>query len=196
MNYKKIEQDYLTIKEVAKLTGKSEITIRRLIKNEPYQDSMQDSMQPNKLSRLLIKKEKTQRGFVYKVQKQFILDKIKLKTRLSDKLSDKVDDKVDDKVNDKAGDKVSGDKLSGKISNEIVLILKEQLQIKDKQIENLSRKIDELIERDRETNIILKGLQDKFFLLEAPKEEILQSNVPTRKTKEKKKSFLSLLLGW
>lgn len=192
MNYKKIKQDYLTIKEAAKLTGKSEITIRRLIKSEPYQDTMQDTMQnsihQSKLSSLLIKKEKTQKGFIYKVQKQFILDKIKLKTKSSDKANDKADDKVVDKV--------SSDKLSDKISHEIILTLKEQLHIKDKQIENLSRKIDELIERDRETNIILKGLQDKFFLLEAPKKETPQNNAPRQKTKEKKKSFLNLLLGW
>ena len=51
-------------------------------------------------------------------------------------------------------------------------LLKEQLVKKDEQIKDLGGKIDQLIERDRETNIILKGLQDKVFMLEQPKEPI------------------------
>lgn len=64
-----------------------------------------------------------------------------------------------------------------KQDNEIITLLKEttgvlrdQLTIKDKQIESLSGKIDQLIERSRETNILIKGLQDKILLLETPKE--------------------------
>ena len=55
-------------------------------------------------------------------------------------------------------------------------ILKEQLQKKDEQISSLGGKIDELIERDRETNFILKALQDKVFLLEQPKKEPINGN--------------------
>lgn len=51
-------------------------------------------------------------------------------------------------------------------------ILKDQLHKKDEQIKSLGGKIDQLIERDRETNIILKGLQDKVFMLGQPKEPI------------------------
>jgi len=61
-------------------------------------------------------------------------------------------------------------------SEEIVLLLKEttemlrgQLKAKDDQIKNLDDKIGQLIERNRETNILLKGLQDKIMLLEQPK---------------------------
>ncbi|MFZ3074061.1 MAG: helix-turn-helix domain-containing protein [Minisyncoccales bacterium] len=64
-------------------------------------------------------------------------------------------------------------------SNEqIIILLKEttemlrdQLQVKDGQIKNLDEKIGQLIERNRETNILLKGLQDKMVLLEKPKNE-------------------------
>lgn len=59
---------------------------------------------------------------------------------------------------------------------EIVSLLKEttemlrgQLKAKDDQIKNLDDKIGQLIERNRETNILLKGLQDKIMLLEQPK---------------------------
>ena len=51
-------------------------------------------------------------------------------------------------------------------------LLKEQLTKKDEQIKDLGGKIDQLIERDRETNVLLKGLQDKVLMLEKPKEPI------------------------
>jgi len=67
--------------------------------------------------------------------------------------------------------------------SEVITLLKEttgllrsQLYIKDKQISSLGGKIDELIERDRETNFILKALQDKVFLLEQPKKEPINGN--------------------
>jgi len=43
--------------------------------------------------------------------------------------------------------------------NDIVALLKNQIKVKDKQI-------NELIERSRETNILLKGLQNQLFLTE------------------------------
>lgn len=48
-------------------------------------------------------------------------------------------------------------------------LLKGQLTVKDKQIETISEQMHQLIERDRETNILLKGLQDRIMLLEPPK---------------------------
>ena len=43
--------------------------------------------------------------------------------------------------------------------NDIIALLKEQVKIKDEQI-------NQLIERSRETNILLKGLQNQLFLTE------------------------------
>ncbi len=44
--------------------------------------------------------------------------------------------------------------------------LRDQLTVKDKQIKSLGNKIDGLIERGRETNILLKGLTNKVLMLE------------------------------
>jgi len=76
-------------------------------------------------------------------------------------------------------------------------ILRDQLQVKDDQIKSLNNKIDSLIERDRETNILLKGMQDKILRLERPqdrsdsiKQDInrvpayTQSDVSTAETEE------------
>lgn len=58
-------------------------------------------------------------------------------------------------------------------SNEVITLLKEttkilrdQLAVKDKQIKSLGNKIDGLIERGRETNILIKGLTNKVLMLE------------------------------
>ena len=47
---------------------------------------------------------------------------------------------------------------------DIIAFLKDQIKVKDKQI-------NELIERSRETNILLKGLQNQLLLTENKKEE-------------------------
>jgi len=51
-------------------------------------------------------------------------------------------------------------------------LLKDQLKVKDDQIKDLGGKIDQLIERDRETNILIGQLQSKVLMLEKPKEPI------------------------
>lgn len=55
---------------------------------------------------------------------------------------------------------------------ETTWLLKEQLVKKDEQIKDLGGKIDQLIERDRETNILIGQLQSKVLMLEQPKEAI------------------------
>ncbi|HOX30379.1 MAG TPA: helix-turn-helix domain-containing protein [Candidatus Paceibacterota bacterium] len=106
------------------------------------------------------------------------------------------------------GIKQGSDSIAPRPDNEIIDLLKEttgmlrdQLQVKDEQIKSLNEKIDNLIERDRETNILLKGLQDKFLYLEKPKkeptrgaagqDEIIQATVmsghPAKENEEKTK---------
>jgi hypothetical protein len=65
----------------------------------------------------------------------------------------------------------SADKEIIDLLKETTGMLRDQLQVKDEQIKSLNDKIDNLIERDRETNILLKGLQDKFLYLDKPKNE-------------------------
>lgn len=68
-------------------------------------------------------------------------------------------------------------------------LLRDQLKVKDEQIKDLGGKIDQLIERDRETNILLKGLQEKVLMLEQPEPE------QTGQDKENKKSFFNSLFN-
>jgi len=63
-----------------------------------------------------------------------------------------------------------------KLLKETTEMLRDQLRVKDGQIKNLDEKIGQLIERNRETNILLKGLQDKMVLLEKPKADIKEDS--------------------
>jgi len=56
------------------------------------------------------------------------------------------------------------------ILKETTELLKDQLTIKDAQIGTLNEQVHKLIERDRETNILLKGLQDRLMLLDHSQE--------------------------
>lgn len=66
-------------------------------------------------------------------------------------------------------DETRQDNVIVSLLKETTHFLKEQLQKKDEQIKDLGGKIDQLIERDREKNVLLKGLQDRLIMLEAPK---------------------------
>jgi hypothetical protein len=45
-------------------------------------------------------------------------------------------------------------------------VLRDQLKVKDEQIKGLGKKIDQLIERSRESNILMGGLQNRLLMLE------------------------------
>jgi hypothetical protein len=69
-------------------------------------------------------------------------------------------------------------------------LLKEQLTKKDEQIKDLGGKIDQLIERDRETNILIGQLQSKVLMLEKPREPINGDAEETGQDKPAKKGFI------
>lgn len=75
---------------------------------------------------------------------------------------------------------VSPDKEIITLLKETTEILRDQLQVKDEQIRSLNGKIDSLIERDRETNILLKGMQDRMILLGKPKDRQEQPDRASR----------------
>jgi len=85
-------------------------------------------------------------------------------------------------------------------------LLKGQLVKKDEQIKDLGGKIDGLIERSRETNLLMGQMQSKVLMLERPKETIINGDTeqtgqdtpdktgqdkPIKPLKEKKKQVKS-----
>jgi len=71
-------------------------------------------------------------------------------------------------------------------------LLKHQLTIKDTQIETLNDQVHKLIERDRETNILLKGLQDRLMLLEPPKHKETETPDQTGRGRRERTRLLVL----
>ena len=78
---------------------------------------------------------------------------------------------AEDKTRQDTEDKTRQDTEIINILKETTTFLKDQLKAKDEQIKDLGGKIDELIQRDRETNILLRGLQDKVFALQQGQEK-------------------------
>lgn len=109
--------DYITIKEAVSLTGKSEATIRRLVKKAI-------AGKPKKA-----KKEKTASGYQWHISKEFILSE--------------------------TDNKSSNETIDPQESTTIQALLK-QLEIKDKQIEELNNRL-------REANILHIQLQKQFL---------------------------------
>lgn len=72
-------------------------------------------------------------------------------------------------------------------------LLKGQLAIKDGQIGTLNDQVHKLIERDRETNILLKGLQDRLVLLDLPKHLAIEATDKTGRGRTGRETRLLLL---
>lgn len=86
-----------------------------------------------------------------------------------------IDETRPDKAEQTSQDKPQETRHDSEIINllkETTGLLKEQLTKKDEQIKDLGGKIDQLIERDRETNILIGQLQSKVLMLEQPKQPI------------------------
>lgn len=85
------------------------------------------------------------------------------------------DETIPDKAEQTSQDKPQETGQNSEIINllkETTGLLKEQLVKKDEQIKDLGGKIDQLIERDRETNILIGQLQSKVLMLGQPKQPI------------------------
>ena len=149
-----MNDDFITIREATKLTDKPDITIRRLIRHLLKQNNPEATQ--------MIKQEQAGGGFIYKISKDYLLKELKISEPVKEpELKEKKESPG------KNGRKMGAE--TPEIVREVIKTLKSQIYIKDKQIDSLGNKIDSLIERDRETNIILKGLQDRVFLLEGIK---------------------------
>jgi hypothetical protein len=173
----KVHMQMLTIADASKLTGKHPDTIRRLIKKLLKEDN---SAQKN------IKQEIVNGGFSYRISKDYLFEHMQTPSATVE-MPMQQPRHADTHTKFADGQHSPHDNLDGskqpqtsmhtdtqappqqvqhadmQLLRETIDILKEQLREKDKQIE-------QFLERDRETNILLKGYQDRY-LLEAPREK-------------------------
>ncbi|MDO8633107.1 MAG: hypothetical protein Q7K38_00990 [Candidatus Wildermuthbacteria bacterium] len=173
-----MEQEFVTIAEAVRLTGESDVTLMRLLK---------EALEASGISlEQITRKEQREKGMMYLLNKEFLLkalagEPIEIKTPKKAEPQEEVEFRAKEVVEERstASTETSGEVL--KVKDEMIDILQRVIETKDGQIGDLSKKIDQLIERDRETNFLLKGLQDRIFLLERGVEE-----VPEEKEKPKK----------
>ena len=154
-----MENEFITISEAAQLTGRTDIEIMRLIK---------DRLQTSGLAvESIMKKEQREKGAMYLIHKGFLFQELQHSSSKEQPL-------------EKAVEEPGGPEPILKAKDEMIAMLQKIIETKDRQMEDLSKKIDQLIERDRETNILLKGLQERMFLLE-------DSNSNDKKPEQKQK---------
>jgi len=136
------DPNQISIKDAIAFTGRSERTIRRLLKT----------------GHIAGQKTKGVKGDEWLIDKESLIKAFQMTGMTGNMDRQKTGhDNLDDRTDD----------------NPIIMILQKQLDEKqqqliekDKQIENLHRTIQEMIERDRESNIIIKSQQEQLKLLE------------------------------
>ncbi|GAI30113.1 unnamed protein product, partial [marine sediment metagenome] len=72
-----MSEDFITIREATKLTDKPDITIRRLITGTGNKEERKERAE-KLLATGIIRKEKTGGGFIYKINKDFLLRELKV----------------------------------------------------------------------------------------------------------------------
>jgi len=143
-----MDNEFITIGEAARLLKQADTVVMRLIK---------EALQAGVEREHIMKAEMRQGRMMYLISRAFLIEE-----SAKEKGAPQKEESL--REYDYQKKEESSDLLSAK--NDMITTLQKIVDTKDQQIENLSGKIDQLIERDHETNILLKGLQDRLFLLE------------------------------
>ena len=157
----------LTIGQASELTGRSEYAIRRLIKR---------LLETEKDTEKHISQEPITNGsFRYSIEKEYLLHHLPqpdatsqdhlAQPNMQGNTSPNGKPNPQGSIQNLQPDAQPYNQLAAK--NEIIEVLKSQLQQRDEQLKKKDEQISQLLERGREANILLKGYQDKY-LLDAP----------------------------
>ena len=161
-----MDNEFITIGEASRLLKQADSVVMRLIK-----EALQAGVEKEDIMRA----EMREGRMMYLVSKTFLIEE-----SAKEKETPPKEQELKEEQSKKQKEPSSGDVLS--VKNDMISILQKVIDTKDQQLEDLSGKIDQLIERDHETNILLKGLQDRLFLLE--KGNLENSQEPEKKTKK------------
>jgi hypothetical protein len=159
-----MQQPLLKLSQASELTGRHEDTIRRLIKNLLKTDPQAQEK---------IKQEQTVRGFHYLIDEEYLLKHLQPLQKPSQSKDSATSKTASNQPYRQPLNKGMQQPLQQglhqptyaelKAKDETISILKKQLEQKDEQIR-------QFLDRTRETNILLKGYQDRY-LIEAPGEK-------------------------
>jgi len=145
-----MDDEFITIGEAARLLKQADSAVMRLIK---------EALQAGVEKEDIMKAEMRQGRMMYLVSRTFLIEE-----SAKEKEVPPQEQNLREEQPEKQKEPLPGDILS--VKDDMIAILQKVVDTKDQQIGDLSGKIDQLIERDHETNILMKGLQDRLFLLE------------------------------
>jgi hypothetical protein len=158
---------YLTIKEAADRYQKAEITIRRLVRSIVKESQHNDRVhiQPGTSEANDLKKRR--RPFSYGISES-LLEKM-YPTSPLDTHAPLESHREDNAETERELESESP----------YLPLLMGQLKVKDDQIRSLTQSLDALTERQRETNILMKGLQERLLLGSGQKQTATSSTTVT-----------------
>lgn len=146
-------QAFISIKEASERYGKAEITIRRFVKSVLEKQASKQRHQVHPLPEDATKLKKQKRPFAYTISAELLKQKFgEEKDREEEKQAE-----------------MSADHYVSLLEKTNAGLL-DQIKVKDQQIGALNTSLEQLSERQRETNVLMKLLQDKF-ILPAPAED-------------------------
>jgi len=156
--------DYVTINEAVRLTGKSATAIRRLVEKLSKEDN-----------RGVVQKEETPQGYKYRISREYLCGHyhIPLETdsRTLEMAVTPADNPADTPTDSPRGnptDTPSDSRIQ--IYEDVIVTLKEQLKIKDDQLQHI-------FDRQRESNMLMNNDQQRLLTI-APKEMDAESMRP------------------
>ena len=148
---------FISIKDASIRYQKAEITIRRFVRSVLEQEKHADRQLVYPLPMDAVKLKKSKKPFAYTISEDL------LKRHYGDGAS-------------APSPHAHGPASYVHLLERTNVNLGDQLKVKDEQIRVLAQAIDDLSERQRETNVLMKGLQERF-LLSGPAEEIVDGDV-------------------
>lgn len=146
-------QQFLSVKEATELVGKSESTIKRLLREVVKDSDHPDraSIQPS--AKELEQKRAANEPYAWRMDRQFLLRSFPVDP--------------DSKVTQKG----RGESANADVAMPVIVVLREQLQSKDRQLEVLEKQLDRkdeqisnLNERMHESNVLMKELQERLAI--------------------------------
>lgn len=142
------DKEFITIGEAARLLKQADSAVMRLIK---------EALSAGVEKEEIMKAEMRDGRMMYLISKTFLIEEA---------AKEKDAPLKEQNAPSPEKEKESVPLREGSMEERMIETLQKIIDTKDQQIGDLSGKIDQLIERDHETNILLKGLQDRLFLLE------------------------------
>ncbi len=173
--------NYLTLDQAKTFTGKSESTLRRLVKKKLGTKNRSEYVKTRKLKN---------GGYQYLVHKEWLRKKYNIQL---EEVSQK--EAVVEKPTQQKQVENPSQKIDVSVYEKYIKTLEKQLEVKDTQISEKDKQLNELIERDRENHLMLEKINDALIKFKIPEyidaqlvtySEEEKVNIPQEKPAEKK----------